>query len=86
MKLLVMVVLCIMLILVPLQLDSDLQECSEELTIYIDMLKNEITVKEAELANLDVELNELENQYNIMIEENEKITERINSLTKAEQK
>ena len=65
---------------------SRIRNYKEELVIHIDMLKNEITVKEAEFANLDEKLKSLENTYDQLMQENERITEEINTLTQAAKK
>lgn len=83
--------MCIMLTLVPLKLDSDqelimntiyldLQEYREGLKEYIGIIEEEITDKEAELDNLDEKLIELERQYNRLLEENKKVSDKLNSL------
>jgi hypothetical protein len=61
----------------------EIRDYKEELIVYIDMIKNEITVKEAELANLDEKLRKLESRYSQLMEENERITKQINSLVQA---
>ena len=59
---------------------SSIREYREELRDYIYALRNEITLKETELNDLDKELRRLETSYDQLMEESARIAEEINSL------
>lgn len=72
----------------PLSADSKagLMRYKESLEGTILQLRSELAGKRNELAGLDQKLMELELQYDRLVEENRKITERISKLKRAEQK
>lgn len=62
---------------------SDLKEYEQELKENILQIKKELAYKEDYLASLDEELIELEHQYIKLLEENKKISDRLDSLNAA---
>ncbi len=59
---------------------SNLKGYEQELKENITQIKRELAEKEIYLASLDEELIELECQYNKLLEENKRISDRLNSL------
>ncbi len=60
-----------------------LKNYEQELKGNIAQIKREMAEEEAYLASLDVELIELERQYNRQLEEYQSISDRLNSLNAA---